>query len=148
MELFLEGHREMRGGGESGFDGDAFYGPAGVFDEEALGVFEPEAQDVLVRGLSAVLEKKAGEVAEGDTSQGLQLLGAQLVGQVVLNEGLHAFEDHAASKLQVFLGVHSLGKVADGIEHACDKSGKQRGGVCLREAEISRRYSNIDQLAA
>ena len=57
MELFLEGHGEMREGGESGFDGDAFYGSAEVFDEEELGVFEPEAQDVLAGSLRSVKEK-------------------------------------------------------------------------------------------
>ena len=86
VKLFFKGHGEVRGGGESGFDGDAFYGAAGGFDDEAFGLFQPETQDVLVRGLSAVLEKKACEVTEGYASQGFQLCRTQLVGEVVLNE--------------------------------------------------------------
>jgi hypothetical protein len=86
LELFFKGHGEMRGGGESGFAGYAFYRAAGIFDDEAFGVFQPEAQDMPVRGLSAVLEKKTREMTKGHASQGFQLTSIQLVGEVVLNE--------------------------------------------------------------
>lgn len=148
LKLFFKGHGEMGGGGESGFAGDAFYRAGGVFDDEAFGVFKTKTEYVLMRGLSAVMEKKTGEMAKGHASQGLQLSRAQLVGEVVLNEGLHALEDHTASELQVLVGVHSLRKVADGIEHARDEGGEQGGGVCLRKTEIPPRCGDIDQLPA
>jgi hypothetical protein len=69
VKLFFKGHGEVRGGGESGFDGDAFYGAARVFKDESFGLFEPEPQDVPVRCLSTVLKEKAHQMAECDSRQ-------------------------------------------------------------------------------